>query len=1626
MIKKSAAIFIIFFTFVLLLGFSGTGISETPNGNESEIKLIVQVEGDVQADSIAESKEKAKAFQEPVINHIKSLNGTTVTGTLWSSNSIIVKIDTGKTTKAAVGNHSAVKEVIEDEPVKLPNPPQNERQAGTQDYSTISYGLEQIRADDAQKEFNATGEGVKVAVIDTGASISHPDIDVGGDPSNNYKGYWAVVEGDVKEGSELDGTPEPFDPEGHGTHVAGTVIGESDNSAGTQIGVAPNATAMHVQAFNANGTSNTTNIVKSIEWAAENDADVITMSFSAGSSSAVLDATRMARNQGAILVGASGNYKFGGNGNTAVPAASGDVISVGAVDGGGTVPTFSGGAEYDPTEEFTNSFASEWENPLIAPYVVAPGVSVYSASHTDNGLVPKTGTSMATPHVGGTSAIALSNNPSLTQDEFEYALMRTARNADGYSERNTRQGYGIVDAYEVLQATNPNGYFSPANVRVTQMVDSGDNLVVNATVSNENLIGDTGTQNVSLYVGDRKVSVKEDVVIESDTETEVGFVYETTGADSGEKVVTVGTENKNATNTTSVRAPADFIVSIAPESEREFVTGEEANITVGVENVGESSGSGSLNLFVNGEARANSSTTIPETAPDETRIVDVPYTPTKDDVGTPTIRVESATDSIEAAFNVIGYSTFSVNLSSAEIANQSFVIGETVPVNATIENTGGAAGIGTVDLLVNGTVKPDASVDTRELSTGETQSVSLGYNVSVEDYPEANVSIRTSDDEQNTTVGVLRAAESVVGINSVNSPTEGDDIVVNASVENVGDVSLSQTLTANIDGIGSNETAVTVANGSSEDVELHIPTGDGDAGEYTVTAATPDSTSEIPVTVRGPAAFDVGIANASSDVSAGNNVTVNASVANTGGEIGEETVSLTTNTSNTVRDSATVEVPAGESEVVELEFKTTVADMGDVQLQVTVSESSATQNIVVSDPEPPVITGVTVNESVSNNVVEVNGTVANGSVDVRSIEMGVSSSFTSFTAENAVTGDVSDGGEFNVTIDTRSLVGDGTYDSFVGVTDESGQYVESNGEQVRVDATAPEIQLGTTGINGANGDVVVESSEAFEITSIAITADNDEDRSPQTIPSGLNTDSVTVPFDSSATGGDKTEFNITVTARDEVENTVTETLSSSVSNYELTNGDGRVSVSNFTNITVNGNETELGTGSLVRQAVVSSGSSTPAGTNLDSNRVSGGYVNVADIGVSDSELDNATIRIPVENLNEDAINGFESDELTIFKSEDGEQGYSEVPTEYDSETGELVAVVDGFSQFVAGGTDTTPPSIDAVDVTPGEDVTAADGPVTVRFEYSEETSSVNVSATDVTADVSNARVTKQVTQNNAELTVDGLSNGETITVDVVVADEAGNSVEDTVTITVSEDSNEENNNENNNAGGGGGGSSGGGGGGGGGGAGVPEPPSLSTLPDDVNLLTDADGTIRGGANESTFSFGAFTQSPIVEGGTLHQGGFDGIARVLDFDGVPSSVGSPPGEVFSTTDVMVPREISDSSATLTFNLGNVEYKNIAYSELNTEELTVWRHTGEDWEPLETRVVEQSADGITLEADTTGFSYFVVTDESELPEEAGADDAASDESPVTNDDTPGFGVVVTLIAVLMSVIAVRSRH
>ncbi|MBI2176611.1 S8 family peptidase [Candidatus Woesearchaeota archaeon] len=224
------------------------------------------------------------------------------------------------------------------------------------------WNLEAIGAYKAQQY--ASGDGVKVAVIDTGIDYSHSQLRgrFGSD-----KGYDFV-----------NNTEEPMDENGHGTHVAGIV-------ASVGYGVAPGSGLYAVRVLDENGSGSEADAIAGIEWCIKNKVDVANMSFgSPVASQALEEVCSYAWQQGILLVAAAGNNGYGAN----YPAAFGEsVIAVAAVD-----------------EELGHpDFSSIYETNDIA----APGVGILS-TYLDERYATLTGTSMASPHVAGSLALALS------------------------------------------------------------------------------------------------------------------------------------------------------------------------------------------------------------------------------------------------------------------------------------------------------------------------------------------------------------------------------------------------------------------------------------------------------------------------------------------------------------------------------------------------------------------------------------------------------------------------------------------------------------------------------------------------------------------------------------------------------------------------------------------------------------------------------------------------------------------------------------------------------------------------------------------------------------------------------------------------------------------------------------------------------------------------------------------------------------------------------------------------------------------------------------------------------------------------------------------------------------------
>lgn len=211
------------------------------------------------------------------------------------------------------------------------------------------------------------GDGVKVAVLDTGINYYHEDL------KDNYAGGINCVEPE---------NPFPADDNGHGTHVAGT-IAAAYNSKGV-IGVAPKAKLYSVKSMDRSGGGMPSNIIKGIEWAIQNKMNIINMSIANNQpSDAIHKAIQSAVANNITVVCASGNAGR----EVAYPAAYPETIAVGAFDPNDDYASFS---NYGPQIDFA-----------------APGKLVYSTMRKgDYGFLD--GTSMACPHITGMAALAYS------------------------------------------------------------------------------------------------------------------------------------------------------------------------------------------------------------------------------------------------------------------------------------------------------------------------------------------------------------------------------------------------------------------------------------------------------------------------------------------------------------------------------------------------------------------------------------------------------------------------------------------------------------------------------------------------------------------------------------------------------------------------------------------------------------------------------------------------------------------------------------------------------------------------------------------------------------------------------------------------------------------------------------------------------------------------------------------------------------------------------------------------------------------------------------------------------------------------------------------------------------------
>ena len=340
-----------------------------------------------------------------------------------------------------------------------------DREAWAADYlSTMVTG-----ADVVQRSLGFTGRGIGVAVLDSGISSWHDDLMPG---SRDDTAYPYANQRVRKFVDFVNGQTMPYDDHGHGSHVAGILLGNGYDSRGRQAGMAPDAALISLKVLDANGKGSVSRIIEALDWIERNasayNIRVVNLSLGAAvTQSYWIDpltlAARRLTERGIVVVAAAGNLGKNDNGQhqyggILAPGNAPWVLTVGASSTEGTV------RRQDDIVAAFSSLGPTRGDYLAKPDLVAPGRGIVSLaapgstlyeSHHDylmqgdrsTGYPPYlslSGTSMAAPQVAGAVALMLEANPGLTPNLVKAILQYTAHEDSDYSV--LQQGAGFLDA----------------------------------------------------------------------------------------------------------------------------------------------------------------------------------------------------------------------------------------------------------------------------------------------------------------------------------------------------------------------------------------------------------------------------------------------------------------------------------------------------------------------------------------------------------------------------------------------------------------------------------------------------------------------------------------------------------------------------------------------------------------------------------------------------------------------------------------------------------------------------------------------------------------------------------------------------------------------------------------------------------------------------------------------------------------------------------------------------------------------------------------------------------------------------------------------------------------------------
>jgi subtilisin family serine protease len=271
------------------------------------------------------------------------------------------------------------------------------------------YGLAKLRL--PQAHALSVGADVTIAVIDSGIDTNHPEL------AGRIAGSFDAL--GSNEGPHL-----------HGTSVASTIVAH-----GRLMGAAPSARLLAIRAFGAlegskdsGADSNSFVVIKSLDYAVANRAQIINMSFAGPKDRAIGRSLAAAASKGVVLVAAAGNA--GSRSSPLFPAADRNVIAVSA------------------TDQNDGLFSASNRGRYVA--ISAPGVDILSAAPEGKYQI-LSGTSLSAAYVSGVAALMISRSPDIASSDVRATLLSTARDL-GPPGRDDQFGAGQVDAFSAVSA----------------------------------------------------------------------------------------------------------------------------------------------------------------------------------------------------------------------------------------------------------------------------------------------------------------------------------------------------------------------------------------------------------------------------------------------------------------------------------------------------------------------------------------------------------------------------------------------------------------------------------------------------------------------------------------------------------------------------------------------------------------------------------------------------------------------------------------------------------------------------------------------------------------------------------------------------------------------------------------------------------------------------------------------------------------------------------------------------------------------------------------------------------------------------------------------------------------------